>query len=1370
MNGGDGMKKIEKRISFILAIVLLFNFAVPSLALAGISAQGSDTVTGVVDLERGESAQRTISGKRYNFTVPAAGLYTIQVNGRYIIKKLSGGNNTLAAATYVDENGSYNHPELQNGTTHTVSVYLEPGMSYCILPEDESSSFAVSVKRQDVDTDKIYELKSTDDDGHDDYGALKYTYYGSESNPSGMYVAYQLGDSRRISEEDAQIESTSTNFGADESGETSTIQKVMVWLIIYGICDTFKNLISLFVGSVSIDKLLFNTYADTKLSFYAENSKVDPNPLFTEGSGIKSVINSYFDAFRGIAYIFYMIILLYVGIRIVISATGREREKYKSLLTSWGVGLLILTAFPVIIKHAILLNESLVGLLDTNVRSKMTSASTGVFPEVRDVDEAMLEAMGEDTSDPNDLMAYYRQMALDDYDLGYAFIYLFLLKELIAYLFIYYKRMIIIVFLIVLFPFVAISYVFDKVKDGQAQIFNAWFRELLLNIFTQFFHAILYCAIMFIIIALKTDSGGANIILIMVGLGYLRKGDSLLHAIFPTLLKGGGAGTTKDLAETAKSMVKIQAASQIMKSAKNMGNRIGHAKNKVADLRDKAYEHRANQNIDNENRRAVRLEAGRKRDAKDPAKLKLNFEKATGGINVLPEEERANLTPEEAEKRDLEIKREGLNNLNYAKSSKDPAVQKAYQEFMDGLRPREKARLEKRMEASEAINMLVTKKGRDGVELTEEQLNIQAKIVYDITQGGEDSALYGDLYKWMGTKEIATGEKETLYRSKKTGELVSKEEKIERERNGEKFVSVEVDKKQKLTEYFGMTTDADGKQVVGAGLKGRVLTTNASRQKERLDKVFHESVVTKPDGTQIPAGHTMSKDEKEALLSKEENKKKIQAMVSKFGAGASEEEKAEIREMAGIAIILGEYQKDGAPQMSAKSALDMSRRMLDISKNNKGAKSLMDNVIVGETASSEDIPPRVSVSTEPRAEGVGAPGTRTDILGAPVTGPETRTPPVAGSEGRDALGTESRRRIRADSSDEIPVTPMDTTARTGMASIVRESIGESRTGTARPLDVSSSTGSPRRRKSTVTPETDSLGVPRGPESPTEGLSDIVGGIEDPPRTRETAVTEEVIEVTTDDLSEMRLNLGFSIEGLARKAAKEVIKQNGVLANADRTKYTEMALDTLREDTDDELALSETYDSDLDDLISGYREVDEDGFIEETGKTQEEVMQDQYEDRVRQTQTWYADGTLRKSRGKFARATGEAMGAVASATAGNAYKLAAGITTASFTSGLQREGTAQNALITGAVGMSAEDTVERAVIGTYNSETKVDKHKKPVKTLGQREASGVEKVFSAHRKASENVDRRQYVDRGRAAEAQGRINAFSEKISDVKKNN
>ena len=75
-------------------------------------------------------------------------------------------------------------------------------------------------------------------------------------------------------------------------------------------------------------------------------------------------------------------------------------------------------------------------------------------------------------------------------------------------------------------------------------------------------------------------------------------------------------------------------------------------------------------------------------------------------------------------------------------------------------------------------------------------------------------------------------------------------------------------------------------------------------------------------------------------------------------------------------------------------------------------------------------------------------------------------------------------------------------------------------------------------------------------------------------------TEEVVEVVTDDLADMKLNLGFSIEGLARRAAKEVIKQNDVLSNSDRRKYSSMAVETMRTQTTDELALSETFDAQL----------------------------------------------------------------------------------------------------------------------------------------------------------------------------------------------
>ena len=65
------------------------------------------------------------------------------------------------------------------------------------------------------------------------------------------------------------------------------------------------------------------------------------------------MINSYFNAFRGIAYMFYLIMLLYVGIRIMLSSTGKEKDKFKRLLYDWGVGLLIVTLFPLVIKYSI---------------------------------------------------------------------------------------------------------------------------------------------------------------------------------------------------------------------------------------------------------------------------------------------------------------------------------------------------------------------------------------------------------------------------------------------------------------------------------------------------------------------------------------------------------------------------------------------------------------------------------------------------------------------------------------------------------------------------------------------------------------------------------------------------------------------------------------------------------------------------------------------------------------------------------------------------------------------------------------------------------------------------------------------------------
>ena len=108
--------------------------------------------------------------------------------------------------------------------------------------------------------------------------------------------------------------------------------------------------------------------------------------------------------------------------------------------------------------------------------------------------------------------------------------------NLAAFIITYFKRLIIVLFLIVLFPFVAITYAIDKVKDGRAQVFNNWFRELIMNIFMQLIHACSYLIVTTIITALISD-GGANIFLVIIGLGYVKKSDEILFMVGKVLNK-----------------------------------------------------------------------------------------------------------------------------------------------------------------------------------------------------------------------------------------------------------------------------------------------------------------------------------------------------------------------------------------------------------------------------------------------------------------------------------------------------------------------------------------------------------------------------------------------------------------------------------------------------------------------------------------------------------------------------------------------------------------------------------------------------------------------------------------------------------------
>lgn len=91
--------------------------------------------------------------------------------------------------------------------------------------------------------------------------------------------------------------------------------------------------------TLSIDTLIFDEYDKTKLDLYGESSS-------SVTAAIKKTVNYWFEAFKILAYVVYMIILVYTGIMIILNAGTGKQDKWKSYLGNWVMGIALLVLIP----------------------------------------------------------------------------------------------------------------------------------------------------------------------------------------------------------------------------------------------------------------------------------------------------------------------------------------------------------------------------------------------------------------------------------------------------------------------------------------------------------------------------------------------------------------------------------------------------------------------------------------------------------------------------------------------------------------------------------------------------------------------------------------------------------------------------------------------------------------------------------------------------------------------------------------------------------------------------------------------------------------------------------------------------------------
>ena len=299
---------------------------------------------------------------------------------------------------------------------------------------------------------------------------------------------------------------------------------------------------------------------------------------------LRQTISSWYIVLRDLSLVALLSVLVYVGIRIIISSTSKDKAKYKQMLMDWLVAICLLFVMHYIMAFSNMIVKKFINLIDaTNIAENKedlpentasgTISDSGVAvskgvqmfeitqdKQVKKAYEVLVENHTgsdseseftqnfeyDDSGKPiklkwpaNNFTEQARMMLqfVDEDDgttnyayagIGYKLIYCVLVVYTIIFTFTYLKRTVYMAFLTLIAPLVAATYPIDKMNDGQAQAFNKWFKEYIFNLLIQPLHLILYM----VLIGSAMDFAAQNIIYVVIALLFLTQGEKLLRMFF----------------------------------------------------------------------------------------------------------------------------------------------------------------------------------------------------------------------------------------------------------------------------------------------------------------------------------------------------------------------------------------------------------------------------------------------------------------------------------------------------------------------------------------------------------------------------------------------------------------------------------------------------------------------------------------------------------------------------------------------------------------------------------------------------------------------------------------------------------------------
>lgn len=262
---------------------------------------------------------------------------------------------------------------------------------------------------------------------------------------------------------------------------------------------------------------------------------IDQGSLGSSASILQKTVSEWYQKFRLIAIVMMLSILVYIGIRIMISSSATSKAKYKELIKDWIVAMCLLFTMHYIMAFIISTCELITKQVsltctdyvmvkvptNTEVYSKSDNEWYGIEEDEDGNTRVALTYMGAIR-----YLAAYSEDALQQ--IAFLIFYIVLIIYVCVFSVMYIKRVLYMAFLTMIAPLVAMTYPLDKIHDGRAQGFSTWLKEYIFNALIQPVHLLLYAMIMGTVMDLAIE----HPFYAMIALGFMIPAESFVRKLF----------------------------------------------------------------------------------------------------------------------------------------------------------------------------------------------------------------------------------------------------------------------------------------------------------------------------------------------------------------------------------------------------------------------------------------------------------------------------------------------------------------------------------------------------------------------------------------------------------------------------------------------------------------------------------------------------------------------------------------------------------------------------------------------------------------------------------------------------------------------